>query len=117
VNPQLPLSIEEALPQAAPKPLNPLAGVSLMAALWGLTALALHAVIWPAQPAVAAAGGLELKGLTADNVVDLTGNIVTALAADQLSSALLKVQLAQQVVERLRAPVAPQPPASPAAAR
>jgi hypothetical protein len=93
----------------------------LMAALWGLTAAALHAVIWPPKlndgPALAADNHLELKGLNTANVVDLTSNIVTALAEDQLSSALMKVQLAQQVVERLRAPVAPRRPASPATAR
>ena len=94
-----------------------------MAALWGLSIYALREVVWPPKPAVAGATGIELKGLTADNVVDLTRNIVSALAADQFSSVLLKVQLAQQVVERLQTPpvapvgAPPAPPASPAAAR
>ncbi len=105
------------MPQAAPKPFNPLAGMVLMAALWGMTVLALHAVIRPPQPVAAADSSLDLKGLTTANVVDLTTNIVTALAEDQFSSVLMKVQLAQQVVERLRTPVASQSPASPVVAR
>lgn len=102
----MPATLEEALAMPRPKPQPAGPTLLVVMALWGLCIYGLHTAVYPAKvaPAVAPA----MPGLNAQNALELTDEVVTALAADQFSSVLLKIQLAQKVAQRLQ-PAAAQP--------
>lgn len=104
----MPATVEEALAMPCPKPQPAGPTLLVVLALWGLCIYGLHAAIYPAKPAPAVAAQ-SLPGLNAQNAIELTDEVVTALAADQFSSVLLKIQLAQKVAQRLQ-PVSAQAP-------
>ncbi|HEX2859588.1 MAG TPA: hypothetical protein VHP58_05285 [Alphaproteobacteria bacterium] len=102
----MPQTLEEALAMPRPKPQPAGPTLVVMLALWGLCIYGLHAALYPAKPVAAVAQ--TMPGLNAQNALELTDEVVSALAADQFSSVLLKIELAQKVAQRLQPVATPQ---------